>query len=99
MHFALVRLAGRERQFARVAATGTKTEEISAQPFLSPRTVELPLTRVYHKLGVPSRAALARMISKMGGCPTGGMATHSSNKTLESARAPELDRLRSRRSA
>ncbi len=52
-------LTGRERQVARLAAEGAKSREIANQLFLSPRTVENHLQRVYAKLGVNGREALA----------------------------------------
>jgi DNA-binding CsgD family transcriptional regulator len=52
-------LTNRERQVARLAAGGAKSREIADQLFLSPRTVENHLQRVYTKLGVNGRDALA----------------------------------------
>ncbi|MBI2684439.1 MAG: helix-turn-helix transcriptional regulator [Actinobacteria bacterium] len=53
-------LTGQEFQVARLAATGQSNREIAAALFISPKTVEMHLTRVYRKLGLRSRAALAR---------------------------------------
>ena len=52
-------LTTRERQVAQLAADGAKSREIADQLFLSPRTVENHLQRVYTKLGVNGREALA----------------------------------------
>jgi DNA-binding CsgD family transcriptional regulator len=51
-----------ERSVADLAAAGATNREISAQLFLSPKTVEAVLTRVYRKLGVRSRTELARQL-------------------------------------
>lgn len=48
-----------EERIARLAAAGLTNREIADRAFLSPKTVEVNLTRVYRKLGVRSRAALA----------------------------------------
>ena len=53
-------LTATERQIAHLAAAGLTNREIAAQAFLSVKTVEATLTRVYRKLGVRSRIALAR---------------------------------------
>jgi DNA-binding CsgD family transcriptional regulator len=59
-----VRLAGddtlsdRERQVAELAAAGRSNREVAATLFLSRKTVEHTLTRVYAKLGVRSRVEL-----------------------------------------
>ena len=52
-------LTPQERHVAELAATGAPTREIARAIYLSPRTVEYHLTRVYRKLGVRSKAELA----------------------------------------
>jgi DNA-binding CsgD family transcriptional regulator len=52
-------LTSRERQVAELAAEGARSREIADQLFLSPRTVENHLQRVYAKLGVSGRMELA----------------------------------------
>jgi DNA-binding NarL/FixJ family response regulator len=42
-----------------MVADGLTNREIADRVFLSPKTVEVNLTRIYRKLGVRSRAALA----------------------------------------
>jgi DNA-binding CsgD family transcriptional regulator len=51
-----------EARIAEAAAEGRSNREIAATLFLSERTVEANLTRVYRKLGVRSRAQLARRL-------------------------------------
>jgi DNA-binding CsgD family transcriptional regulator len=48
-----------EQHIAELAATGLTNRAIAEQVFLSPKTVEANLARVYRKLGVHSRAGLA----------------------------------------
>jgi DNA-binding CsgD family transcriptional regulator len=55
-------LSDREREVARLAAAGLPSKEIAARLFLSLRTVNNHLQRVYVKLGVSSRADLARAL-------------------------------------
>lgn len=51
-----------ELQVARLAAAGRTNREVAQALFLSPKTVEANLSRVYRKLGIRSRAELgARM--------------------------------------
>jgi hypothetical protein len=38
--------------------------EIAQQLFLSPKTVDVHLTRIYAKLGVPRRADLAELLAR-----------------------------------
>jgi DNA-binding CsgD family transcriptional regulator len=52
-------LTTRERQIARLAAAGVPSKEIADQLYLSARTVDNHLLRVYAKLGVAGRAELA----------------------------------------
>jgi DNA-binding CsgD family transcriptional regulator len=52
-------LTTRERQVAELAAEGARSREIADRLYLSPRTVENHLQRVYAKLGVNSRTELA----------------------------------------
>jgi ATP/maltotriose-dependent transcriptional regulator MalT len=52
-------LTGRERQIAKLAAAGVPSKEIADQLYLSARTVDNHLLRVYAKLGVSGRTELA----------------------------------------
>ncbi|WP_030694121.1 LuxR family transcriptional regulator [Streptomyces globisporus] len=56
-------LTGREREVAREAGTGRRTREIAEALGLSPRTVEVHLSRIYRKLEIGSRAELARLMA------------------------------------
>jgi DNA-binding NarL/FixJ family response regulator len=56
-------LSETERRVAELAADGLSNQEIAQRAFLSVKTVEANLTRVYRKLGIRSRAALARKLS------------------------------------
>lgn len=52
-----------ERRIAELVAKGKTNKEVAAQLFITPRTVEGHLTRIYAKLGVRSRAELAHRTS------------------------------------
>jgi ATP/maltotriose-dependent transcriptional regulator MalT len=52
------RLTAQEMQIARFAHEGLSNPEIGARLFLSPRTVEYHLHKVYGKLGIGSRGGL-----------------------------------------
>ena len=56
-------LTAQERQIARLACDGLSNPEIGARLFLSPRTVEWHLRRVFGKLGIRSRHQLANALA------------------------------------
>jgi DNA-binding CsgD family transcriptional regulator/tetratricopeptide (TPR) repeat protein len=51
-------LTASERRVAELIASGRTNREVAAQLFMSPKTVEAKLARIYRKLGVHSRAQL-----------------------------------------
>jgi DNA-binding CsgD family transcriptional regulator len=60
-------LTPQEAQVARLAGGGQTNPEIGAQLFLSPRTVEWHLSKVFGKLGISSRKELRAALSDAGG--------------------------------
>jgi DNA-binding NarL/FixJ family response regulator len=60
-------LTGREREIARLAASGQANKSIATQLTLSVRTVENHLQRIYAKLGITTRAALSEVLRGVGG--------------------------------
>jgi DNA-binding NarL/FixJ family response regulator len=65
----LAQLTIREREVARLAATGLSSRDIAAELSVSPRTVDTHLSRIYRKLDLASRTALA---SRLAGRPGSG---------------------------
>ena len=59
-------LTAQERQIARLARDGLSNPEIGARLFLSPRTVEWHLRKVFGKLGISSRKELRAALSEVG---------------------------------
>jgi DNA-binding CsgD family transcriptional regulator len=57
-------LTAQELQIARLARDGLSTPEIGARLFLSPRTVEWHLHKVFTKLGIRSRQELSRALPR-----------------------------------
>jgi ATP/maltotriose-dependent transcriptional regulator MalT len=57
-HAAIDRLTPQELQISRLAAKGLSNKEIGSRLFMSPRTVESHLYKVFPKLGIGSRADL-----------------------------------------
>ncbi len=59
----LAALSAREREVATLVASGMRNRDVAAALFVSEKTVESHLARIYDKLGVRSRAALATIIA------------------------------------
>ncbi|MEQ1703192.1 MAG: LuxR C-terminal-related transcriptional regulator, partial [Ilumatobacteraceae bacterium] len=56
-----------ELRVARLAATGRTVRQVGDELFISPKTVEANLTRVYRKLGISGRAELATWAATVDG--------------------------------
>ena len=65
-------LTPQEQQIAALAATGASTREIASTLFLSPKTIETHLTRIYRKVGVRSKSELAHRMSSADNRPSPG---------------------------
>jgi DNA-binding NarL/FixJ family response regulator len=58
-------LTANERRVAELAAQGMTNRQVAAELFLSPKTVEANLSRVYRKLGIRSRAELGARVAEL----------------------------------
>ncbi len=56
-------LSAREREVALLVAAGRRNRDVAAALFVSEKTIETHLARIYDKLGVRSRTALAAIIA------------------------------------
>ena len=56
-------LTPQELQIALLVADGARNTDVAISLFVSPKTVEAHLTRVYRKLGVASRTQLAAQLA------------------------------------
>jgi DNA-binding NarL/FixJ family response regulator len=59
-------LTAAEARVAALVAAGRKNKEIAAELYTTVGTVEAHLTRIYRKLGIRSRAELARRVAERG---------------------------------
>jgi DNA-binding NarL/FixJ family response regulator len=60
----LASLSGREREIAELVAQGRTNREIAAELFLSEKTIESHLRKVFAKLGVSGRVAVAEAVGR-----------------------------------
>jgi DNA-binding CsgD family transcriptional regulator len=75
--YAAERLTPQELQVALVVARGATNKEAGAALFLSPKTIETHLGRVYRKLNIRSRTELAHLFSREGALTEAGALTAS----------------------
>jgi len=54
-----------ERRVAELAASGMTNRDVAAALFISPKTVEANLARIYRKLGIKSRAEVGRVVGDL----------------------------------
>jgi DNA-binding CsgD family transcriptional regulator len=64
-------LTAAERRVAELAASGLTNQQVAAAAFMSHKTVEANLTRIYRKLGIRSRAELGVRLTEHSGAQSG----------------------------
>ncbi|MBC2901609.1 helix-turn-helix transcriptional regulator [Streptomyces cupreus] len=63
-------LTSRQRQIVRLVAQGATNKEVAARLYLSPRTVDYHLRRIFERLGITSRSDLIRRCAADAGSGT-----------------------------
>jgi DNA-binding NarL/FixJ family response regulator len=58
-------LTAQEARIAQLVGSGASNAEVAAQLYLSPRTVEYHLHKIFRRLGVSSRTQLARALLEL----------------------------------
>jgi DNA-binding CsgD family transcriptional regulator len=83
-------LTAQEAQIARLARDGRSNTEISTQLFISPRTVEWHLGKVFTKLGISSRKELRTALPDLDLVPVPrvGLPVYRPHRTLNGAGTP-----------
>lgn len=66
LHRTTTALTATEHRVAELVASGMSNQETASALFMSPKTVEANLTRIYRKLGVRSRTELANHLNATG---------------------------------
>ena len=75
-------MTAHETRIASLVSEGLSNPEIATRLFVSPRTVEYHLGKVFRKMGVGSRAELASRIVEPGGDPSAKGASPVATETL-----------------
>ena len=77
-----------ERRVAELAARGLTNREVASELFISPKTVESNLSRVYRKLGIRSRAELGQRMARAAPLATHGQVRLPGRSTRTTSPSP-----------